>query len=174
MGKSALAVLDFGGKSPPPDDFQSVVVNLRQLPDLGLTLEMVLGERMSVLLSELSAPQRVLVIDAADAVAEDREDVFRYLVGAAQQTDVKVVAVTATDTKKTVLDILGQHYDTDVAEFNVPPLTDAEIERLIGTFSQLGRLFADPRSRELLRRLVVVDLLVRAGFRARRLAKWTP
>ena len=163
VGKSALAVLDFAGENPPPDDFQSVVVNLRQLPDLGLSLEMALGDRLSVLLSELSAPQRVLLVDGADAVAEDREDAFRYLVSAAQETDVKVVAISATDTKNVVLDILGQHFDTDVAEFKVPPLTDAEIKQLIGTFSELRHLFADPRSRELLRRLVVVDLLVRAG-----------
>ena len=162
VGKSALAVLDLAGEDPPPDGFQSMVVNLRQLPDIGLSLEEVLRDRLSVLLSELSAPQRVLVVDGADAVAEDREDMFRYLVGAARETDVKVVAVTATDTKKIVFDILGQHFDADVAEYKVPPLTDAEIEKLVGTFSELGCLSTNPSSRELLRRLVVVEMLIRA------------
>ena len=162
VGKSALAVLDLPAGDAGRGTRQSLAVNLRQLPEVGLSLEATLGDRLSSLLSELSAPQRVLVIDGADAVAADREDVFRYLVVAARESDVKLVAVTANDSKQVVLDILAQHFGS-VVEFEVPPLTDAEIEQLTGTFSEIRRLFANPRSRELLRRLVVVDLLVRGG-----------
>ena len=163
VGKSALAVLAFADDDPKTHHSQSVVVNLRQLPDVGLSLETALGDRLSVLLSELSAPQRALVVDSAEAAVENRHDMFRYLVGAARESDVKVVAVTTADSKQFVVDILGQQFDADVVGFEVPSLTDAEIDQLVRTFSELQRLHANARSRELLRRLVVVDLLVRAG-----------
>ena len=73
--------------------------------------------------------------------------------------------ITAADSKQFVVDILGQRFDTDVVGFEVPSLTDAEIDQIVRTFSELQRLHANARSRELLRRLVVVDLLVRAGVR---------
>ena len=137
-------------------------MNLRQLPEVGLSLEATLGHPLSSLLSELSAPKRVLVVDGADAVAADREDVFRSLVAAARESYVKLVAVTANDGKQLVGDVLDQYFG-NVGEFEVPLLTDAEIQQLVGTFVEIRRLFRDPRSRELLRRLVVVDLLVRGG-----------
>lgn len=163
VGKSALAVQELASNDAEPNTRQSVVVNLRQLPEVGLTLESVLGVSLSTLLSELNAPQRTLVIDATEPVAEGRDDIFRYLVHAARQSEVKVVAVTADDSKQVVLDVLALHFGRDIVEFEVPSLTDEEIEQLVGTFSELGRLYANRRSRELLRRLVVVDLLVRAG-----------
>lgn len=163
VGKSALVVLAFADDDSKTHHSQSVVVNLRQLPDVGLSLETALGDRLSVLLSELSAPQRVLVVDSAEAAVENRHHMFRYLIGAARESDVKVVAVTTAESKQFVVDILGQQFDTDVVGFEVPSLTDAEIDQLVRTFSELQRLHANARSRELLRRLVVVDLLVRAG-----------
>ena len=163
VGKSALAVLDLAADDAAGGACQTLAVNLSQLPEIGLSLEATLGHRLSSLLSELSAPKRVLVVDGADAVAADREDVFRCLVAAARDSDVKLVAVTVNDGKQVVLDILDQYFGNNVVEFEVPLLTDAEIEQLVGTFDEIRRLFADPRSRELLRRLVVVDLLVRGG-----------
>ena len=124
--------------------------------------ETALGDRLSVLLSELSAPQRVLVIDSAEAALEKQHDMFRYLVSAARESDVKVVAVTTADSKQFVVDIVGQQFGANVVSLEVPLLTDAEIDQLVSTFSELQRLHANARSRELLRRLVVVDLLVRA------------
>ena len=103
----------------------------------------------------------MLVVDGADAAAEDRLDAFRCLVGAARESVVKVIAVTSIDSKQVVLDALSECFDGRVAEHVVPPLGDSEIDDVVGTFSELQRLNADPRSRELLRRLVVVDLLVR-------------
>ena len=123
-----------------------------------------MGCPLSTLLSEMSAPQRMLVVDGADAAGEGREDVFRYLVDAAQASDVKVIAVTAAETQQIVRDNLYEYFGEGVAEFTVPPLADTEVEELIETFPELGNLSANPRSRELLRRLVVVDLLVRGRF----------
>ncbi len=162
VGKSALAVLGLNDAvDTKPGDLQALCINLRQIPCLAITFEEMLAHPLLTLLSELSAPQRMLVVDGADAVTEDKYDVFRYLVDAAQDIGVKVVAVTSTDSKQVVLDVLSERFDTGVAEYEVPPLGDSEIDEIVGTFSELERLNANPRSRELLRRLIVVDLLVR-------------
>ena len=74
---------------------------------------------------------------------------------------MKLVAVCALDTRQVVHDTLAERFDVGIAEYAVSPLTDAEIGDVVGTFPELGNLNASPRSRELLRRLVMVDLLVR-------------
>ena len=162
VGKSALAVLGLTASAEAePDRLQAVSINLRQVPSLAITLEETLGDPLVTLLSELSAPQRMLVVDGADAITEDKHDAFRYLVAAAWESAVKVIAVTSIDSKKVVLDALSERFGTSVAEYVVPPLDDSEIDEIVGTFLELAPLNANPRSRELLRRLVVVDLLVR-------------
>ena len=162
VGKSALTVLGLTAAADTDRDrLQVLCINLRQIPQLAVELEATLGHPLSTLLRELSAPQRILVVDAADAAAEDRHDAFRCLVGAARESAVKVVAVTSIDSRQVVFDTLSECFDGGVAEHVVPPLGDSEIDDIVGTFSELERLNANPRSRELLRRLVVVDLLVR-------------
>ena len=162
VGKSALAVLGLtAAADSDPDRLQVLCINLRQIPKLAFELEATLGCPLSTLLRELSAPQRFLVVDGADATAEDRLDAFRCLIGAAQESTVKVIAVTSIDSKQVVFDALNECFGGGVAEHVVSPLGDSEVDDIVGTFSELERLNANPRSRELLRRLVVVDLLVR-------------
>ena len=162
VGKSALAV---SGLTAAPDaDLQGLQVlriNLRHIPELAMDLEARLGHPLSTLLCELSAPQRILVVDGADAVAAGRREAFRYLVGAARDSGVKLIAVTSFDSKQVVLDDLKERFGKGVEEFPVPLLEDAELDEIVGVFPELERLYANPRSQELLRRLVVVDLLVR-------------
>ena len=163
VGKSALAVSGITTLAhAEQDQLQAVCVNLRDIPDLAISLEETLGQPLSTTLSELSAPQRVLVIDGADAVAEGKQNAFHYLIGAARNSGVKVVAVTSIESKQIVLNALNDLFDTShVENCVVPPLSNSEINEVIETFSALRRLGANPRSRELLRRLVVVQLLVR-------------
>ena len=162
VGKSALAVLGLAtAADKDPNGLQALCINLRHIPKLALPLETTLGHPLSTLLCELSAPQRMLVVDGADAVAEGRHDAFRYLIAAAKDSGAKVIAVTSIDIKEVVLDDLRERFDTSIAEYVVPLLGDSEIDEIVGTFSELAPLNANPRSRELLRRLVVVDLLVR-------------
>ena len=161
-GKSAIAVLGLAAAADAdPAGLQALCVNLRHIPELVIDFESALGHPLSDLLRELSAPRRLLIVDGADAVVEGRGDVFSYLVAESHESDVKVVAVTSNDSKQVALDIIRERFDTDVAEHVVPPLSDPEIEEIVGTFSELAPLNANPRSREILRRLVVVDLLVR-------------
>ena len=162
VGKSALALLSFtAAGTTDPDTLQALCINLRQVPKLTVDFEDVLGCPLSALLCELGAPRRMLIVDGADAVAEGMHDAFRYLVDAAQESAVKVIAVTAIDSKQIVCDTLSERFGAGVAEYVVPPLADSEIDEVVGTFSELGHLNANPRSRALLRRLVVIDLLIR-------------
>ena len=161
VGKSALVLLSLtAAADADPDRMQVMCVNLRQVPTLTVQLEFVLGCPLSALLGELSAPQRLLVVDGADAVGEGWHDAFCYVVDAALASGVGVVAIVSVASKQIVRDTLVGRFDAGVAEHSIPLLSDAEIDEVCETCTELGSL-TNPRSRELLRRLVVVDLLVR-------------
>ena len=162
VGKSALALVGLTASgAADPDSVQALCINLRHVPKLSVEFEATLGSPLSTLLSELSAPQRMLIVDGADAVVEGMEEAFRHLVDAAKESEVKIVAVTSIDSKQVVRDTLSERLGGEVIEYSVDPLTDTQIAEIAETFTELGKLNADLRSRELLRRLVVVDLLVR-------------
>ena len=69
VGKTALALLSLSllrtGRTPA--NVQALCINLRQVPKLTVEFEAALGCPLSTLLCELSAPRRMLIIDAADA-----------------------------------------------------------------------------------------------------------
>ena len=163
VGKSALVVLSLSARAAAdPDTVQVLCINLRQIPERTVEFEHVLDVPLSAVLNDLSAPQRILIIDAADAVDEGMEVAFRYLVDAARASDMRVVAVTGIDTRQVVHDTLISRLGTDVHEHVVDPLSDTEIDQIAETFPELGNLTASPQARETLRRLVMVDLLVRS------------
>ena len=163
VGKSALAVLSLSARAAAePDSVSVLCINLRQLPERTVEFEHVLDASLSAVLNDLSAPQRVLVIDAADAVDEGMEAAFRYLVDAAQASGMKVVAVTGIETTQVVHDTLISRLGTEINRHVVDPLSDTEIDQITAAFPQLGDLTASPQAREMLRRLVMVDLLVRS------------
>lgn len=164
VGKSALALLSVtAAAAANPDTLQALCVNMRQLPATTLELETTLGSPLATLLGELSAPNRILIVDSAEAVAEGMVDTLRYLVDAARQSDVRVVAVTVSDSKQVVRDTIAQQSGANVTEYAVPALTDSQIDEVVATFAELSSLAANPRSRELLRRPIVIDLLARGG-----------
>lgn len=164
VGKSALTLQCFAeGGGTEPSDRQALCVNLRHLPSLTLEFETHLGAPLSTVLEEMSAPSRILVIDAADAIAEGKRDALRHIAEAANQSGVRVVAVTSDTNKKQVVDTLHDCIGPSVGQYALGPLTDAELEQVLGEFPELSRLGSNPRSREILRRLVVADLLVRAS-----------
>ncbi len=168
IGKSALVVRGLtAAAEEKPDEMQVLCINLRHVPELPIKLEANIDIQLSRLLDELSAPQRVLIIDGADAIVEGRNDAFRYLIESARESDIKVVAVTSTsiDSGQAVQEILKERFGNHVTEHVVVPLTDTEIDEIVRTFTELQGLNSNPKSRELLRRLVVVDLLVRSDVR---------
>lgn len=165
VGKSAVVVqtaTDAATKAP--DSAQALCINLRHLPKTSLEFESYLGAPLATLLAEFSAPQRLLVIDGADAISEGMSDVFQYVVDAAVTASVMIVAVAATESKQLVRDTIADRVSGQVVEFAVSPLTDTDIEAVVAVFGELAPLAANPRSRDLLRRPVVADLLVRGGL----------
>jgi hypothetical protein len=159
VGKSAIVL-----SARVDSDVTDVIrINLRHLPRTTLEFESLLGCALSTLLAELSAQQRVLVVDGADAVAEGMLDQFRYLVAEAHSADVSVVAISAADNKQVVRDTLAERFGKDIIEHVVPPLTDPQVDEVVATFGELAHLAENSRSRELLRRPVIVDLFVRGG-----------
>lgn len=164
VGKSAFTLLSLTALSAEDSGgVQILCVNLRHVPKLTLDVEGELGCPLSTLLCELSAPQRVLIVDGADAVTEGKEDAFSYLVDAAVASGVKVVAVASTESSEIVRDVLRNRFGADLADYEVKSLTDTELNQIVEAFPELERLNANSRSRALLRRLVVIDLLVRSG-----------
>ena len=165
VGKSALTLRAFSDDSAKdPISSQSLIINLRHVPKLTIEFEEKLGISLASPLSELSAPERTLIIDGADAATEGLEDAFRYMVDAAATSGVKIVAVTSNDSIAVVRDILRDRFGARVPEHIVKPLTDGELDEIVTTFTELRKLNANPRSRDLLRRLVVVALLVRGDL----------
>ena len=165
VGKSALVLgAATSAGTADPNATQAVCINLRQLPGTTLEFESLLGCPLAMLLAELSAPQRLLVIDGADAVAEGMLEQLRYLVDAARTADVGVIAITADDNKQVLHDTVAERFGAEVVEHVLPGLTDAQVDEVVGTFGELANLAQNTRSRELLRRPVVIDLLVRGGI----------
>jgi len=161
VGKSAL-VLD----AIAPDQLgaarQALALNLRHLPTSRLELLALLSTPVEALLAEMTAPERLLVIDAAEAAAEEHADVLSYCVRAAREAGVRVVAVATTEGAAVVRQLL-RSAGADPREYDVAGLADDELNAVAAHFPALRRLVDNPRARELLRRPIVVDLLGRAG-----------
>lgn len=165
VGKSSLVLhAARSAADGAPDATQAICINLRHLPRTTLEFESELACPLDELLSELSAPKRMLVIDGADAVAEGMSDQLRYLVDAAHNANVTVVAIAASDNSQDVRDIIAERFGRGIVEHIVPGLTDTQVDEVVATFTELANLARNTRSRELLRRPVVVDLLVRGGI----------
>jgi hypothetical protein len=166
VGKSAL-VMDAAAAAVGGAEGETEIVslNLRQLPQRSFDLVSQLGASLETLLSDLSAPRRLLVVDAADAVTEGWSDVFGYLVDAARTSDVGLIAVTSNEGRQVVHDVIkNRMHGQEPVDREVTALNDEQLNEIAERFPSLARLVANDRSRELLKRLIVVDLLVRSEF----------
>jgi hypothetical protein len=161
VGKSA-AVLDAVEPSVIGDDRQTLVLNLRHLPETPLDLIAALSDPLEELLAGLTAPKRLLIIDAAEAAAENRREVFAHILRSARSSEARVVAVAASAGAAVAIELMRAG-GTKVREYVVQPLSDEEISVVAQHFSELKRLAEDQKGRELLRRPIVIELLTRAG-----------
>ena len=160
VGKSAL-VLD---ATEPPlslEGLEVLAVNLRHLPGTSVELSAALGEPLADLLVHMDAPKRLLVIDAAEACSENMNEVFVHVLSAARRCGIRVVAVTASDGLDAVDDAMSRD-GAEVERLTVPPLSDDEVSEAVERFPVFGRFAKHGRARELLRRPIMIDLLVRA------------
>jgi len=118
------------------------------------------------------APVRLVVLDGAEVAQESGPGLLRDLARAASQAGLGLVAVTRDDARETVVDALtGTAVRQPGADsgppvpggMEVPPLTDTELQGVRQAFAELNRLAADDRSAWLLRRLGIIDVLLRGN-----------
>ncbi len=161
VGKSVL-ILDATEPSSLGEDREALALNLRHLPSTQLDLLTQLESPLDELFGEMTARDRLLVIDGAEAAAEDRSQVFGHILRCARASGVKVIVTASTEREGIVLDLMKPGA-TALRDFVVPPLSDDEVALAAQNFPELQRLAGDSKGRELLRRPIVVDLLARAG-----------
>lgn len=115
-------------------------------------------------LAELSAPSKVLVIDAADAALERNAALLSDLVLAADAAGLGVVAVSSDGASEFVREQLSTRFATQVA-FGMDPLHDQDVAVVADAFPLLRPVLRDLPKNSLLRRPVVLDLLARTGVK---------
>ncbi len=163
VGKSALVLRELtNSATSDPAMCEVVCLSLRLLPPTMTELRNALGAPLEELLAEMSAPMRVLVLDAADVVIERDDQLFGQLLRAARNADVTPCAISATDGRSAVHAVMEQN-SSPVRELTIDGLDDGELEEVVRAFPQLRRLVDDPYAKELLRRPGIIDLFVRSG-----------
>ncbi|MEV0281806.1 hypothetical protein AB0I22_36225 [Streptomyces sp. NPDC050610] len=164
VGKSALTLSALAElEAADPAGFQGIVVNFRGLPQSSLELRAALGMSMEDVLAELSAPARVLVIDAADAALERPAGLLGDLVLAAAAAGVGLVTVTSDVALGFVRERVELGFAKSISSFAMRPLGDEDISVVSGHFPLLRAVLRDLPVNSLLRRPVVLDLLARTG-----------
>jgi hypothetical protein len=162
-GKSALVLGELSAAvEADPLRLQVIFLNLRLMPSTIPELRSAIGCPIEDVLREMSAPVRRLVIDAAEYIGESSSDLLNHVVHAAHRSDVGVWILSSTEGRAPVRKVI-ETILTPLIEHEVSLLTDDDLNEVAATFPQLRSLVVNPHSKELLRRPVVVDLLVRAG-----------
>ncbi|MEU6559226.1 hypothetical protein [Nocardia nova] len=160
-GKSALVLTTVQQlTSCDPDKFDAVVVNLRYLPDSISAMRSLLANAIVDALKNSPVEARIVVVDAADAVLESGSSVFGELTRDAHAAGAGLVAISADTAVSQVQDQISTLF-TAVRTFEVPLLSDEEITQIASKSTSLAGLLRNLPQRSLLRRLVVLDLLVR-------------
>ena len=163
VGKSALVLSELSAAvKADPLRLQVVFLNLRLMPSTIPELRSAIGCAIEDALREMSAPVRCLVIDAAEYIGESSPDLLKHVVRAAKHSDMGVWIITSTEGKAAVRTVV-ETILTPVIEHGISFLKDEDLKEMAGAFPQLQSLMANAHSRELLRRPIVADLLVRAG-----------
>ncbi|WP_346535610.1 ATP-binding protein [Micromonospora sp. DPT] len=163
-GKSALVLSTIAElETTEPAGFEAVVLNFRELPNTSVELQHMLGTPPGQVMAELSAPRRLLVVDAADAAAERSAGLLLDLVAAASTAGLGVVAIAADSAAEFVREQLTIGRQRPAETFHVAPLDDDDLAQVAQRFPLLRGLLRNLSGTSLLRRLVVLDLLARTG-----------
>jgi hypothetical protein len=161
-GKSALTLSAASALAAADSVFQFVVLNLRRTRDSVAALSKDLGMPLADLLSEMSAPSRVLIVDAADAAVEGRGPLLRELAAAAHAADVGLALVAADTAVEDAANTLVGIYP-DPRKFEIPGLDDDELRVVRSEVPAIAGALRNLPTKSLYRRLAVVDLLARTG-----------
>lgn len=161
VGKSALAVAAVGLIRRAGGT--ALAMSLRDLPSLALHLRGDLGLSPTELLAAApSAPVTVLLLDGAEAVQEGSSGALTAMLAAAAEVGMTPVLVLRDDARGAVMELVQVPGGAAPLEFVVAPLTDSEIQAVVAAIPEVSHLAADARAVWLLRRLGLVELLLRA------------
>jgi hypothetical protein len=139
VGKSALTIRV--AETVAQEGSVVTALSLRDLPPTTLEFENLLGGRLDEVLAEAaSGPNRLLVIDGAEASLEGRGDLLTDLTRAARSSGYGVVAVTRRDGRGAVAEALSAKDAASFNELEIPGLTDQERAELKATFANLSGL----------------------------------
>lgn len=164
VGKSVLTLMETTALKASGASIISV--SFRDLPPTPLALDQYLGAPAERVFGAMAvAPIRMLFLDGAEVVLEGRGDLVSYVLRAAQRAGV-AVALTTRDDAKGVLAQAAKQAGLLAQEFAVPPLIEDEINQVAGTFPVLSRVATEPRSRWLLARPGLVELVLQSGAHA--------
>lgn len=163
-GKSALMLAVIAHlEATDPDGVEAAVVNFRNLPGTTMELSSALGTSIESVLAEMSAPCRLLVIDAADAALERSASLLSDLVVSATAAGVGVVAATSDTAAGFVKEQIAVGLAREISEFIMEPLRDDDVTQVADHFPLLRTVLRNVPRNSLLRRMVVLDLLARTG-----------
>ena len=169
VGKSSLTLE--AATQAAESDLAVVAINLRDLPPSTVELEHILGAPVAeVLGGAVVRSSRVLLVDGAEAALEGRDKLLQDVVSAAIEVGLGVVAVTRVDGERAVVGALqkasevGSDTPVQPDRHLVEELRPDEIVQVVGAFSALDRIAEDPRSRWLLGRLGLVELLLKTSM----------
>lgn len=162
-GKSSLTLSAAAELASANSDFQYVVLNLRRIRDSVAALSADLRMPLTNVLNEMSAPSRVLVVDAADATVEGRGLLLRELAAAAYTAKVGLALVVSDTAVEEAANALVGIFPIP-RRFEVPGLDDAELHSIREKVPAIAGALRSLPTKSLYRRLVVIDLLARTGI----------
>lgn len=155
------------------DNFEAILLNLRDLPGDILSFESSIGNSFQNVLHGLSASVRVLVIDAADFAVDGTSTLFSYLVSAARRSNVGLVAVTSDNAQTDITATIEQSFPGRTETHEVSLLNDSELGEISNAIPVLNGVLRGLRSDSIFRRLVILDLVSRTGQKMdRTLSEW--
>ncbi len=164
VGKSAIALAAVD--SIRASGGVALAASLRDMPNAAVNLKGVLGMATQDLLAAApSAPVNVLVLDGAEVVQECDSDSAGALLSAAKSVGMTAVLVVRDDAVDSVVNLVRTYGFEKPVEFVVSPLSPDEIASLIVAIPRLARLASDPRSGWLMRRIGLVELVLKAEQR---------
>jgi hypothetical protein len=141
----------------------ALVASLRDLPTAVIDLRIALGMAPGDLLAAApSAPKSAFVLDGAEVIQECDSQSSGAFVRAAVAAGMTTILVVRDDAADSVRNHLRGAGIEQPIEFVVSPLAPDEIAALAKAVPALARMTADARAAWLLRRLGLVDLLLRA------------
>lgn len=163
VGKSSLvlraAALLRAGATPV------LVASLRAMQPHAGAMAPLLGGAVERHGAPVGERRGVLVLDGAEVAQEGLEELCAEAVGAAVDIGLTPVLVCRDDAAESVRELAERVGSLDVAQVRIAPLSDDEIGEVLAAAPQLAHLATQVHARWLLRRLLIIDLLLRSARR---------